>query len=195
MDIKIDDKIINNTLSSSKNISRNNTNTFKEEFNKALLEENDKKVPNIKGLNKNINDPQNICKKSSTKNDVIKVYGKNNELIVKSIKDMEKIFNIDIIGNEDKYFKEDNKIDILKIIDNYGDNVGDNDLEDLQKTVTTLWKENMITDEDYFYAIKWIALKVEQKAIKIQLENVKKKTEDYIYYKDFNKPQIKNILK
>ncbi|MBW6410053.1 hypothetical protein [Clostridium weizhouense] len=195
MDIKIYDKTINNTLSSSKKISRNNVNIFKKEFNKALLEENNKKVPNIKGLNKNINAPQNICKKLSIKNDVIKNYGKNNELIVKNIKDMERILDIKIIGNEDKYFKEDNKIDIFKIIDNYGSNVSSNELEDFQRTVTTLWEEGMITDEDYFYAIKWIALKVEQKSIKIKLENVKKKTEDYIYYKYFNKQKVKNIFK
>lgn len=188
MGIKIDDKIINNALSSSKNISKNTTNTFKDEFNKALLEENNKKVLNI-------NQSQSVCEKSVVKDNVIKIYGKNNELIVKSIEDMEKIFNIDIMGNEDQYFKEDNKIDILKIIDNYGDNVRDKDLEDLQKTVTTLWKEGMITDEDYFYAIKWIALKMEQKAIKLRLENVKKETEDNIYYKDFDKSKIKNIFK
>ncbi len=86
---------------------------------------------------------------------------------------IDNLLDIDIAGNKDKYYKENGKLNILDIIDQYGDSMGYSDLNEFAKAVNSLWKNGEIDEKDYFAAIKWIAAKVKEKSIELEAENRK----------------------
>ncbi|SFC55727.1 hypothetical protein [Clostridium uliginosum] len=181
MEIKIGNKKISDYEYSSIKTTRDTNTTFKEQLNKAITSCNNVQTSiKDKDLNgKDINKSQSEIGQTE-KSDKEELTEKHKEIVSKAIEDMEKIFNINMSKNPDEYYKKNKKINITEIIRKYGNNVSSNDLNDLEKTVTSLWKEGMIDDDDYFNAIKWITLKVEQKTVKLKLENEKKHIQDII---------------
>ena len=97
-----------------------------------------------------------------------------------SIKQLENLFDIDIEANKDKLVKDNGKLNILDIIDSYGDDLTGNDLRDFGNTVTALWKNGEIDDEDYYSAINWINQKVLEKSTELQVDDLKYKELDKI---------------
>lgn len=70
------------------------------------------------------------------------------------------------------YLKDNGKVDVKRMLDEYGGKVKTNELRELSKIVTGMFKEELVDEEDYFYALKWIATKAKQKSTII---NIKKK--------------------
>lgn len=95
---------------------------------------------------------------------------KNKADVLKAINDINGIFSIDILGNPDKFINKDSTINITRILDIYGSNIKSSDLDDLSKSINTLMDNGLISNEDYFTALKWIATKQEAFRIKMQSE-------------------------
>lgn len=86
---------------------------------------------------------------------------------------IDNLLDTDIAENKDKYYKQNGKLNILDIIDRYGDSMGYSDLNEFAKAVNSLWENGEIDEKDYFIAIKWIAAKVKEKSIELEAENRK----------------------
>lgn len=95
------------------------------------------------------------------------------DIVFKSIKTLNDMFDINILQNKDEFFNEDSQIKIRDILDGYGDHITSNDLNSLSSTINRLLDTGMISNEDYYYAIKWMALKREQFNVKLKIENTK----------------------
>lgn len=87
------------------------------------------------------------------------------------INKLDKIFSIDILGDPDKFIRKDNTINMPRIISEYGNNVKSRDFDDLTGAINKLHDSGLITDEDYFYTLKWIA--TQKEAIRIKMNNEK----------------------
>lgn len=71
------------------------------------------------------------------------------------------------------FTKDNGKINIMEMLNKYGNDVSSKDLRELQGTVTGLYKEGSIDAKDYFTALKWIAEKMMQKSLKMQMNDLK----------------------
>lgn len=101
---------------------------------------------------------------------------KNKGDVLYAINKLNKIFDINMFENSDKFFKKDGSVNITRILGEYGGNVSASELNDLSDAINTLKDNGLLSDEDYFAAIKWIATKQESRRIKMQHE----KNEDSI---------------
>lgn len=104
-----------------------------------------------------------------------------------SIKQLERIFKIDIKANKDKLVKDNGKINLSEIIHTYGNNPSGNDLRDFQKNVTALWENGEIDNDDYYYALKWINEKILEKSKKLEVDDLEYKELDKITSKTKDK--------
>lgn len=67
---------------------------------------------------------------------------------------LNKIFDIDILGNPDKFINEDSTINMPKILrDCSGSNVDSSELPYLSADVSTLMSNGLISNADYFILI------------------------------------------
>ena len=95
------------------------------------------------------------------------------------VKRLEKLFNIDIKNNPEEFINSDGTINLFDIINSYGNNLSSNDLREFGDTINALYKNNKISDDDYFYALNWITKKFLEKSVtlsihdKIDKENLK----------------------
>ena len=94
-------------------------------------------------------------------------------IVLKAIDSLDHILDINILQNKDEFFNEDSQIKIRDILDGYGDHVTSNEMTDLGKTINVLMDNGMISNDDYFYALKWMAMKAEQFSVKLQNEDTK----------------------
>jgi len=79
---------------------------------------------------------------------------------------------LDIKENDwNKLYKDNGKLNVVKMINDYGNNLTSNELNSFVGSMNKLYEEGMIDTEDYYYALRWIALKVQQFAIKLQIED------------------------
>ena len=127
---------------------------------------------------------ENTDKKETIKNGnplIDNLPEKNKGEVLKAIKDLNGIFDIDILGDPDQFInKKDYTINLPRIISKFGQNVSPGELEDLGKAINTLMDNGLIRKEDYFAALKWIATRKEAFRIKIQSEEGIKALSDSI---------------
>ncbi|OOM75358.1 hypothetical protein CLPUN_33040 [Clostridium puniceum] len=90
-----------------------------------------------------------------------------------AINKLDKIFSIDILGNPDQFMRNDFTIDMVRILSEYGNNATSFDFNDLTKSINTLLDCGLITNEDYFYTLRWIATM--KQALKIKMNSVENK--------------------
>lgn len=93
--------------------------------------------------------------------------------VLDAIKKLNNILDIDILGRPDQFFKKDSTINIIRILGQYGSNVTSSELSDLGESISTLTKFGLISNEDYFSALKWIATK--QESFRIQMKSEENK--------------------
>lgn len=87
------------------------------------------------------------------------------------INTLNKVFSIDILGDPDQFIRKDNTINMPRIISEYGTNVKSRDFDDLTGAINKLHDSGLISDEDYFYTLKWIA--TQKEALRIKMNNEK----------------------
>lgn len=92
-----------------------------------------------------------------------------------NIKVFGRILSIDMKENKEKYIKENGKLNIVEILNKYGDKVNTKGLNELVKVVNSLFKEGLIDEKDYIEALKWIRTKIFEKSL--QISNEKKEFE------------------
>lgn len=92
-----------------------------------------------------------------------------------NIKVFGKILSIDMKKNKEKYIKENGKLNIVEILNKYGDKVNTKGLNELVTVLNSLFKEGLIDEKDYFEALKWIRTKIFEKSL--QISNEKKEFE------------------
>lgn len=87
------------------------------------------------------------------------------------INTLNEIFSIDILGDPDQFIRKDNTINMPRIISEYGSNVKSRDFDNLTGAINKLHDSGLVSDEDYFYTLKWIA--TQKEAIRIKMNNEK----------------------
>ena len=167
MIIKInEDKSINYELNSKKS-NTNNGPSFSETLDKITAKST---IPNT--TNEKVNPSDTTI---MTGNELIdKLPDKNKGDVLKAIRGphgLDKIFDIDILGNPDKFINEDSTINMPKILRDYGSNVDSTELGDLGTDVNTLMSNGLISNADYFYTLRWIATR--QQALKVKMSSIK----------------------
>ena len=172
MSIKInEDKSINDALNSKKS-NTNNGPSFSEILNNVNTKSTISNTTNEK-----VN-PSDI--KITTGNELIdKLPDKNKGAVLNAIEGphgLNKIFDIDILGDPSQFIKKDSTINMPRILAEYGNNVSSSELPDLSTSVNTLMSNGLISDADYFYTLRWIATK--QLASKVKMSSIK--NESYI---------------
>lgn len=88
-----------------------------------------------------------------------------------AINKLDKIFDIDILGHSDQFIKDDGTINMPRILSEYGGNVSSLEFDDLTKAINKLYDCGLISNEDYFSTLKWIA--TQKEASKIKMNNEK----------------------
>lgn len=88
------------------------------------------------------------------------------------INKLDKIFGINILGDPDQFMRKDGTINMPRILSVYGSNVKSFDSNDLTKAINKLYDCGLITTEDYFYTLKWIATQKEASRIKMNNEKI-----------------------
>lgn len=94
-----------------------------------------------------------------------------------NVKVFNNILNVDEPKGRNMYLKDNGKIDVMKMLKEYGNDVKTKDLNTLASVIGALYKEGLIDDEDYFNALKWIRTKIMEKSIEI---NINKKEYEII---------------
>ena len=84
----------------------------------------------------------------------------------------DKIWGIDILGDTDQFMRKDCTINMIRILSEYGANATSFAADDLTKTINKLYDFGLITTEDYFYTLKWIATQKEASRIKMNNEKI-----------------------
>ncbi|WP_160691824.1 hypothetical protein [Clostridium sp. C2-6-12] len=87
-----------------------------------------------------------------------------------AIDKLDKIFDIDILGNPDQFIRADDTINVPRILSEYGGNVTSFELNDLSDSINKLYECGLISNEDYFSTLKWIATQKEATRIKMTNE-------------------------
>lgn len=167
MEIKIHDK---NTRIDECNFKKSNnvsSTSFSNVFNQVALKS--------KATDDTKMEEMNILKDAlKTGNSLIdNLPDKEKSDVLDSIDHLNGIFDIDMLGNPGQFFKKDSTINITRILGLYGKNVSSSELTDLGKQINTLKDNGLISDEDYFAALKWIATK--QEAFRVQMKSEENK--------------------
>ena len=185
MEIKIDENnSINYGLNSIKTTNNNGT-SFSDVLNQAT-----RNSKNVDTTIENINTFNDAIK---TGNELIdKLPDKNKYDVLFSIGKLNQIFDIDILGNPSQFIKKDFTINMPRILAEYGNNVTTSELTDLDTNVNTLMKNGLISNEDYFYTLKWIVTKQQVLKIKIKSEDNKNSVCDSILKPKDNYHSIHN---
>lgn len=103
-----------------------------------------------------------------TKDELSEIYDKST-----NIKVFGSILKIDMKNDKDKYTKENGKVNLREILAKYGDNVDTKGLNELSGVLTSMFKEGLLDEEDYFEGLKWIERKIFEKSIQINISKKK----------------------
>ena len=103
-----------------------------------------------------------------TKDELSEIYDKST-----NIKVFGSILKIDMKNDKDKYTKENGKVNLREILARYGDNVDTKGLNELSGVLTSMFKEGLLDEEDYFEGLKWIERKIFEKSIQINISKKK----------------------
>ncbi|WP_160691822.1 hypothetical protein [Clostridium sp. C2-6-12] len=177
MEIKTRQINTQNYDSTGKKIFENNkANSFSSLLDKVMSSSNDKKTV---GEINDVTDPQN--KTLAIKAKIDKLPKKNKDDVLFSIKELNKMFGIDILGQNGKYIKDDLTIDFQGLLHDYGDEISPSSFGDLVRHVNKLYENGLVNDENYFATLKWIATKQKIGQVKVANEENKKKAFDTIF--------------
>lgn len=177
MEVRISGKTpVNSEPTKSKEIANNNDNSFGSIFDKISNNSNDKK--NIGEIN-NVVNPHD--RRAAIEAKINSLPEKNKGDVLFSIGELNKMFGIDILGENGKYIKEDLTIDFQRILYEHGSELSSSDLGPLSKYLNKLYENGLVNDEDYFATLKWIAMKQKIFQVKVGNEENKKKTGDAIF--------------
>lgn len=175
MEIKIKEKNVaipkNNSTTSIKTINTSFSEIYTDVVNtsnstdKNITETNPLKAYEHDTVNENITDNEII-----TGNPLIDKLPKEKKSdVMKSIKDIDQMCGIDILRNGDKFINKDNTINIMRILNIYGNKITSSDLDDVSKAINVFMDNGLIKSEDYYAALKWIATR--QEAVRIKMQN------------------------
>lgn len=103
-----------------------------------------------------------------TKDELSEIYDKST-----NIKVFGSILKIDMKSGKDKYTKENGKVNLKDILAKYGDKVDTKGLNELSGVLTSMFKEGLLDEEDYFEGLKWIERKIFEKSIQINIDKKK----------------------
>lgn len=82
------------------------------------------------------------------------------------------IFDADIREYGDKYINEDNTVNVHKMIDELGDYVSSDEMSSFGKAIGELYDKGMISREDFFFALRWMAAKIKGSSVKVNSDNI-----------------------
>jgi hypothetical protein len=85
---------------------------------------------------------------------------------------LDEIFGIDILGDPDQFLRTDGTINMPRILAEYGPDAVPFDENKLSKGINELYDCGLITTEDYFYTLKWIATQKEAARVKMNTEKI-----------------------
>lgn len=174
MKIKTLEETIANYSSTSRKISENSGFSFSEILNQVSSKPT----------------TENTDKKETLKTGNILIDNlpeKNKGEVLKAISDLNDIFDIDILGDPEQFInKKDHTINMPRILSRFGNNVSSDELNDLGEAVNTLMENGLISEEDYFATLKWIATRKEATRLKIQSEENIKALSDSIFKSNKN---------
>lgn len=167
MEIKIDNKTIGLNANNYKKTRLDSSNSFSNILNEVKLRSEsivDSETKEISQLECGI----------TTGNPLIDALPEEDKTqVLDAIKKLNNIFDIDMLGRPDKFFKKDSTINITRILGQYGSNVTSSELSDLGESINILMKNGLISEEDYFTALRWIATK--QEAFRVQMKSEENK--------------------
>lgn len=167
MEIKINNKTIGLDANNHERTSLGSSNSFSNILNEVKL-----KSKNI--VTSEIIEVSQLEGGITTGNPLIDTLPDEDKAqVLDAIKKLNNIFDIDMLGSPDKFFKKDSTVNITRIIGQYGNNVTSSELSDLSESLNILMKNGLISNEDYFSALKWIATK--QEAFRIQMKSEENK--------------------
>lgn len=135
---------------------------------------------NSVSVNKKINKDsfQDIMKKTvASKKDMVSNKNRNyqeedKKKIDQAFDTLTSIFDADIRDFGDKYINEDNTVNVHKMIDELGDYVSSDEMTSFGKAIGELYDKGMISREDFFFALRWIAAKVKGSSVKVNADNI-----------------------
>jgi hypothetical protein len=186
MELKIGEKRnINYESGVKKGIENNKSNSFTSVLNEVMNSTND--IQTVGELNKVI-DPHD--RRAAIEAKIDKLPPKNKADVLFSIKELNKMFGIDILGENGKYLKENLTIDFQRLLYDHGSEIPNSSLGDLSKYVNKLYENGLVDDEDYFATLKWIATKQKIGQLKVANEENKKKAGDAIFKTNEDKDLI-----
>lgn len=114
------------------------------------------------------------------------LHEENRSEVLGAIGTLDQIFGINMLGSQGDFFNKDGTVNIVKIIDLYGNNVSSNDFKSLSASLETLKDNGLISTEDYIYAIKWIQTKKAALNMKMHFQEIKDSLINELIYKHKN---------
>lgn len=167
MEIKIDNKTIGLNANNYNKTSLDNSNSFSNILNEVKLKSENTVASNIEEISQ-------LEGGIITGNHLIDALPEEDKTqVLDAINKLNNIFDVDMLGTPDKFFKKDSTINITRIIGQYGGNVTSSELSDLGESINILMKNGLISEEDYFSALRWIATK--QEAFRVQMKSEENK--------------------
>ena len=152
---------INYDINRKNTIKKNGTN-FADALNSALsYSKNTQSLDKDKDI---LKISENIVNEKTGISTIDNLPEKNNTDVKSAMKDLNNILGL----NPYNYFKEDSTIDIRKMIQDFvnsNSKLSFNSLSRLSKSIDTLYKNGLIDDDSYIYAILWI--KAQMQALKM----------------------------
>lgn len=115
---------------------------------------------------------------------------KNKGDVLFSIDRLNRMFGLDILGENGKYLKENLTIDFQRLLYEHGDEISPSSYDALSKYVNKLYDNGLVDDEDYFATLKWIAMKQKIGQVNVANEENKKKAGDTMFKTNEDKKSI-----
>lgn len=166
MEIKVQKNNVKNYGLSFTKTEKNNENSFSSILNQAVNNSSSSQLTvGETDILKNIDKTGNPLIDNLPEGKKGKVLG--------AINNLNRIFSINILGDPNQFINKDSTINMPRILAEYGTDVKSSELEDLSKSINTLAENGLISNEDYFYALKWIETK--QQSFKIKMNSEKNK--------------------
>lgn len=85
---------------------------------------------------------------------------------------IDEVFGIDILGDPGQFLRNDGTINMIRILGEYGSDAVPFDEKKLSKGLNELYDCGLISTEDYFYTLRWIATQKEAARIKMNTEKI-----------------------
>lgn len=186
MEVKINEKNkINYETGAKKGVENTQNSSFASVLDKVMSSSTDRQT--IGEINKVI-DPRD--RRAAIEAKINKLPEKNRGDVLFSISRLDRMFSLDILGENGKYLKEDLTIDFPRLLYDHGDEISPSSYEALTKYVNTLHDNGLVDDDDYFATLKWIAMKEQLGHVKVANEENKKKAGDAIFKTHEDKKSI-----